>query len=715
MLHIKANLNKLFYIIIWIFCSSILYAEDFGNITVQNSKGLYRLDKNWFFKPEDKQKYSQEYFSIQDWDRIPINIPWVENPKYSEYLGTAWFRFYIDLQTDSINNYGLFIPASARGMQVFVNGQLLGETREFYPDGTSPPHSTKPRSFFIPNNWLKSGSNSIAIRTSVNNFNASVRADFIYFGHYQEIENLSTRFLVFYSAISFVSLFLFIYFLIYFIYRKQEKAFLHFSILNLCLAIWIFTFKGYALYLIDEEAVFSIGCYASAAILLIALQNFVFTFLFYKKSKISYLFDVFYTLIAISVTIEYLIRKNIFYTEKYIYPIFILSMLPFLFYLLYIAVKAIREQKKYSWHIFFGMIVFTFGLVYSIPIFMSIIVGYPLVNESFFAMSLVFATVLARRYASTFTNLETTQAELRISYDKLGETNRELEELNQTLEDKVIERTTQLEDAHKQIIKLEKQSLEKQLAGGFAHEIRNALAGAKLVLGKIIHDEDDNICVQNSSLLIDIYKKIKNKLDNENLAQIALLVKQINDNEQNIERVLKMTREATDRGLKITNQIMEYTRIGETQKGNELIDMEKVIQAIVKENKDEFAKQQINLEIDSERVEVLGFENHLHSIVNNLIMNAKDAVMDIEGEKHIKIRCKREEDMFHLEVVDNGTGIEKENMVKIFEPFFSTKPATGIGLGLGYITKLISTYGGTINVESELGKGTKFMVKMPCS
>jgi len=68
----------------------------------------------------------------------------------------------------------------------------------------------------------------------------------------------------------------------------------------------------------------------------------------------------------------------------------------------------------------------------------------------------------------------------------------------------------------------------------------------------------------------------------------------------------------------------------------------------------------------------------------------------------------------HVEVVvrDTGTGIAKENMSKIFQPLFTTK-AKGIGMGLAICKRIVEEHSGTIDVESEVGKGTAFLIKLP--
>ena len=65
-----------------------------------------------------------------------------------------------------------------------------------------------------------------------------------------------------------------------------------------------------------------------------------------------------------------------------------------------------------------------------------------------------------------------------------------------------------------------------------------------------------------------------------------------------------------------------------------------------------------------------------------------------------------------FEVSDTGTGIPEDNLAKVFEPYFSTKE-TGTGLGLAIVQKIVDIHHGTIDVESAVGEGTKFTVKLP--
>jgi len=70
-------------------------------------------------------------------------------------------------------------------------------------------------------------------------------------------------------------------------------------------------------------------------------------------------------------------------------------------------------------------------------------------------------------------------------------------------------------------------------------------------------------------------------------------------------------------------------------------------------------------------------------------------------------------DYIEIKIADTGQGIPKEDLSRIFEPFYTTKGQSGTGLGLAVIWGIIDNHNGTIDVESELGKGTTFIVHLP--
>lgn len=110
---------------------------------------------------------------------------------------------------------------------------------------------------------------------------------------------------------------------------------------------------------------------------------------------------------------------------------------------------------------------------------------------------------------------------------------------------------------------------------------------------------------------------------------------------------------------------------------------------------------------------IKGNPAELEQVILNLILNALDAVDEEQGEILLRTYCKDGGDII-LEVVDNGRGIDSENLQKLFDPFFTTKPVgQGIGIGLSTCYHIIQTHGGEIAVDSAPGKGAVFKVSLP--
>jgi signal transduction histidine kinase len=124
----------------------------------------------------------------------------------------------------------------------------------------------------------------------------------------------------------------------------------------------------------------------------------------------------------------------------------------------------------------------------------------------------------------------------------------------------------------------------------------------------------------------------------------------------------------------------------------------------------------VRLEI-SEGLDIHAVPVQMQQVMMNLILNAREAMIPSGGT--LTIKAAHQQDTVVIEVSDTGCGIESENMEKIFEPFYSTKTTqgptgrVGAGLGLLFCKEVIDSHNGTINVESELGKGTKFTIVLP--
>src|SRR5581483_8143242 len=110
---------------------------------------------------------------------------------------------------------------------------------------------------------------------------------------------------------------------------------------------------------------------------------------------------------------------------------------------------------------------------------------------------------------------------------------------------------------------------------------------------------------------------------------------------------------------------------------------------------------------------VEGDANALQQVLLNLVTNARDAMAG-PGEIHIRTRATDRRKHVEIGVTDTGPGIPPEQAARIFDAFYTTKPS-GTGLGLSISEGIVREHGGTIAVQSEVGRGATFVITLPAA
>jgi PAS domain S-box-containing protein len=179
-----------------------------------------------------------------------------------------------------------------------------------------------------------------------------------------------------------------------------------------------------------------------------------------------------------------------------------------------------------------------------------------------------------------------------------------------------------------------------------------------------------------------------------------------------------------DRAANIINHLREFGRksdLDEMEKLNINKPIRDVFTVLGQQLKLRQIKIKVNLELDEDLPRILGVNNRLEQVFVNLVINARDS-MEVkrassyqqEEESVLTIRSYQEEGKVVAIVRDTGIGMPESIRDRIFEPFFTTKEVgKGTGLGLSISYGIVKDYGGTIEVESEVGSGTTFKVIFP--
>ncbi|HEX9047483.1 MAG TPA: ATP-binding protein, partial [Verrucomicrobiae bacterium] len=188
---------------------------------------------------------------------------------------------------------------------------------------------------------------------------------------------------------------------------------------------------------------------------------------------------------------------------------------------------------------------------------------------------------------------------------------------------------------------------------------------------------------------------------------------------EQIPAALKETLEGVERVTKIVRAMKEFSHPGGKEKT--AADLNKAIESTITVARNEWKYvADMNLALDPLLPLVPCFVGEINQAVLNLIVNAAHAIGDVvekePGAKGtITVQTRRDGDFAEIRVGDTGTGIPEAVRSKIFEPFFTTKgvgKGTGQGLAMVYGT-IVNRHGGTVNFETETGKGATFIMRLP--
>lgn len=231
------------------------------------------------------------------------------------------------------------------------------------------------------------------------------------------------------------------------------------------------------------------------------------------------------------------------------------------------------------------------------------------------------------------------------------------------------------EDAERKLLQAERLSLMGQMVASIAHEIKNPLGsikGAVQILGDKSTPEHDR------KEFTSIIEKEVDRLDN------------------------------------VVKEYLTFAR--PTPPKSEIIDINQILLAVIKQMKFQGNELNVAIAFEPETIpRIKGDPDKLRELFINVILNSMQAM---PGGGRIDINCcktvQESRPWVEIKISDTGPGIAIENLSRIFEPFFSTK-AQGTGLGLATAKAVVDDHNGKIRVESDSGKGTKFVISFPVS
>jgi two-component system NtrC family sensor kinase len=258
----------------------------------------------------------------------------------------------------------------------------------------------------------------------------------------------------------------------------------------------------------------------------------------------------------------------------------------------------------------------------------------------------------------------------------------ELNEMQQTLESKVDERTRQLQVAQRKLVQSDRLATLGQLAASVAHEINNPISG-----------------VLNLSMLLE---------------RLMAKGEYPPGREAEFRKYLSLISIETARVGRIVSDLLAFSRRSKPQRAP--ADLNKLVRTTLglADHKLKLISAEVVLDLQENLPMVECDSSQIQQVILNLLLNGAQA-MQPQGGGKLTIRTREVADEnVELSVQDTGEGIAPENLSKIFDPFFTTKAeGKGVGLGLAVLYGIVKAHEGEVEVTTQRNEGTTFTVTLP--
>ncbi len=309
---------------------------------------------------------------------------------------------------------------------------------------------------------------------------------------------------------------------------------------------------------------------------------------------------------------------------------------------------------------------------------------------------------------------------LVMTYWQLRATSHELHEANSTLEERIQERTEELNATNAQLSQAQKLESIGQLAAGVAHEINSPM--------QFVNDNMEYLseCTQDLFTVLEAYRENLSMNGpqrpwQEREAQINSLLPEsryIYMREQ-VPQAIEESMEGIQRVITIVRAMKEFSHPGTSEKVSTDINQALRSTATISKNRWKYVAD-LEFDFDENLPDVKALPTELNQVFLNLVVNAGDAIASKLGEDSgekglIAIRTRTEANFVVIEVSDSGCGIPEEIRNRVYDPFFTTKDVgkgTGQGLAISH-NIIVDKHGGRLDLESTPGVGTTFFVRLP--
>jgi two-component system NtrC family sensor kinase len=265
----------------------------------------------------------------------------------------------------------------------------------------------------------------------------------------------------------------------------------------------------------------------------------------------------------------------------------------------------------------------------------------------------------------------------------LGAARREITEWSQKLEDKVLEKTSELSRAQRQVLHMEKMASLGKLSATVAHELNNPLSG-----------------------MLTFARLVRRDIEKQPIAA---------ETREELSRYLRLVEKECSRCGSIVQNLLVFTRRMNAE--TTVVDLNEIVEQSVMliQHHLQLANIELSMQLVQGDATLVADGAQVQQAIVALLVNAVEAIKDSGKEdRRLSVDLEGNADELTIHIEDTGVGIPPEVLPHIFEPFFSTKHAeSGVGLGLSVVYGIVERHEGRIEVDSQVGRGTIFHVHLP--
>jgi len=398
-----------------------------GHISISDPGAEYHLKGKWRFTGTDNPDYASFDFDDSKWEFLSVPGQW--HMLGIKDIEMGWYRLHFSLSADfNQTPISIRVPVIADSHQLYINGKLVGGSGLISPGGKILKKSSQPGVYHIPGNSLNYGSlNVIAMRIGDDvGWGGVVTSDF-YLGNSNRIDRKFQRFVMWNTSIVLIIFFLGIYYFILYMYRRQEKTYIHFSMLAFIASLTLFGYYSFPYWVFDNFWFTHFIFHSGINFALVFALFFGYAFFDFPYDRIIKITTGIYVLLLAVLLLTPLSLSILkFYAHVTLTIALVLDGLCFC-YLIFLILKSIRLKRL-------GARTMAVGATIAILCFINDILGYlqildirRLGTEGFVAFIVSISFAMALKFAEIYDETDRLNVSLEKSHVQLEEHNKTFE------------------------------------------------------------------------------------------------------------------------------------------------------------------------------------------------------------------------------------------------------------------------------------------------